>query len=101
MWYEPLHVIFCLDSSESMYGNSWNQVKKGATTLFTRIKNSHKSLNKCRISVIIFHTDANITFSDNILDQELDPDQIFAYTGGGTNFEKAFSKVYDILSEHF
>jgi len=77
IWHEPLHVIFCLDSSDSMYGNPWFSVKRGATKLLMKIKNSHKMLKKCRISVIIFDKDANISFSDNILDKELDPEQMF------------------------
>jgi len=42
VWYEPLHVIFCLDASGSMHGDPWNNIKKGAITLLNKIYNSHK-----------------------------------------------------------
>jgi len=27
IWYEPLHMIFCLDASGSMSGTPWNNIK--------------------------------------------------------------------------
>jgi len=59
-----------------------------------KIKNNHKQHKQCRISVIIFSGEANITYSDDIYDSELDIDTMFMYTGGGTTFEHAFSKIH-------
>lgn len=84
-----------------MSGSPWNNIKKGATSLLMKVKNNHKNLKKCRVTVIIFASNAAVTYSKDIHGEELDPDQMFKFTSGGTNFEYAFTKAYEVLRQQF
>ena len=84
-----------------MSGAPWDSIKKGATVLLMKVKNNHKNLKKCRVSVIIFASNASITYSKNIYGEELDSDQMFKFTSGGTNFENAFNKSYELIQKYF
>ena len=63
-----------------------------------KMKNNHKNLKNFRVSVITFESSATITYSNNIHGESLNFDKMFHYTGGGTNFEAAFDKAYQLLN---
>lgn len=84
----PVHFIFALDESGSMYGEPWNDLIKALSETIDRIK----PLKNAHISVINFNTKAEI-IKERVLCTEVNPSHI-PYRCGGTSFKAAFEKVY-------
>lgn len=101
---KPIHAVFCLDYSGSMYGSGNNQLVEAMKYILTKEEASKNMLqfsSKDKISVIAF--DHNIigewNTQNGIETEELINNIKTTSTGGSTNIYIAASRALEILSQ--
>ena len=89
---KSFHYILLLDASGSMRGEPWKNLLEGVKE-FIKIRLDSGPAD--RITIIVFNNNANYAyFNENI--KNIDINKI-KFTGGGTDFTKAFDIVIEIM----
>ena len=101
---KPIHVVFCLDYSGSMYGDGYEELVKAMEYILDKDRASADSIqftSKDKITVIPFASDASETWgtSDGSSTQELINNITRRSPGGSTALYSATIKALDILSK--
>ena len=101
---KPIHVVFCLDYSGSMYGDGYDELVKAMEYILDKDRASADSIqftSKDKITVIPFASDASETWgtNDGSSTQELINNITRRSPGGSTALYSATIKALDILSK--
>ena len=101
---KPIHVVFCLDYSGSMYGDGYEELVKAMEYILDKDRASADSIqftSKDKITVIPFASDASETWgtNDGSSTQELINNITRRSPGGSTALYSATIKALDILSK--